>query len=47
MNRIQVILTIDMDILPENFPEILKQEQKVVAKWKKEGYLEHLFSKAS
>jgi muconolactone D-isomerase len=43
MNRIQVILTIDMDSLPENFSEILKQEQEVVAKWKEEGYLEHLF----
>ncbi len=43
MNSIQVILTIDTENLPENFPEILKEEQKVVAKWKEEGILEHLF----
>ena len=43
MNRIQVILTIDMENLPDNFQEILKQEQEVVAKWKEEGYLENLF----
>ena len=43
MNRIQAILTLDMDNLPSNFPEILKQEQEVVAKWKAEGILEHLF----
>ena len=43
MNRVQVILTLDMENLPSNFPEILKQEQEVVAKWKEEGILEHLF----
>lgn len=43
MNRIQVILTIDTENLPPNFPEILKQEQEVVARWKEEGILEHLF----
>ncbi len=43
MNRIQAILTIDTDNLPENFQEILKHEQEVVAKWKEEGFLEHLF----
>lgn len=43
MNRIQVILTLDMDNLPANFPEILKLEQEVVARWKEEGILEHLF----
>ncbi len=43
MNRIQVILTIDTDNLPDNFPEILKHEQEVVAMWKEEGNLEHLF----
>jgi hypothetical protein len=32
MNSIQAILTLDMDNLPENFPEILKQEQEVIAK---------------
>ncbi len=43
MNCIQVILTIDVDNLPGNFQEILKEEQEVVAKWKEEGILEHLF----
>jgi len=43
MNRIQVILTIDTDNLPDNFQEILKHEQEVVAQWKSEGVLDHLF----
>ena len=43
MNRIQVILTIDTDNLPTNFPEILKEEQEVVKQWKEEGFLENLF----
>ena len=43
MNRIQVILTLDMENLPSNFPELLKQEQEVVAEWKSQGFLEHLF----
>jgi muconolactone D-isomerase len=43
MNRIQAILTLDMDDLPDNFPEILKHEQEIVAKWKEEGILENLF----
>lgn len=43
MNRIQVILTIDIENLPFNFQEILKEEQAVVAKWKEEGILEHLY----
>ena len=43
MNRIQVILTIDTDNLPANFPEILKEEQEVVKQWKQEGFLENLF----
>jgi len=43
MNRVQVILTLDMENLPSNFPELLKQEQEVVAGWKLEGFLEHLF----
>lgn len=43
MNMIQAILTIDVDNIPENFQEILKHEQEVVAKWKEEGILEHLF----
>ena len=43
MNRVQVILTLDMENLPGNFPELLKQEQEVVAVWKEQGILEHLF----
>ena len=43
MNRIQAILTLDMDNLPDNFQEIIKHEQEVVAKWKEEGILDHLF----
>jgi len=47
MNRIQVILTLDMTKLPENFQEILKHEQEVIAKWKEEGILDHLFLRQS
>ena len=43
MNRIQVILTINTDQLPDNFGEILKKEQEAVAIWKQAGFLEHLF----
>lgn len=43
MNEIQAILTIDTDNLPENFQEILKEEQAVVAAWKAEGFLSHLY----
>ena len=43
MASIQAILTLDMENLPDNFQEILKHEQEVVAKWKAEGILEHLF----
>lgn len=43
MNRILVILTIDTDNLPENFPQILQQEREVVAQWKQAGFLEQLF----
>lgn len=43
MNRIEAILTIDTDNLPENFQEILIHEKEVVAQWKAEGFLEHLF----
>ena len=43
MSHIQAILTIDTDNLPNNFQEIIKHEQEVVAKWKAEGILEHLF----
>lgn len=37
------ILTLDMENLPENFQEVIKHEQEVVARWKEEGILDHLF----
>lgn len=43
MNRILIILTIDTDNLPSNFPQILQQEREMVAQWKKEGILDQLF----
>jgi muconolactone delta-isomerase len=43
MNRIQAILTIDIENLPANFQDIIKHEQEVVAQWQAEGFLEHLF----
>ena len=43
MNRIQAILTLNMENIPSNFQEIIKHEQEVVAKWKEEGILENLF----
>ncbi len=43
MNRILVILTINIENLPENFQEIIKHEREVVAKWKEEGFLDQLF----
>ena len=43
MNCIQAILTLDMDNIPANFQDILKHEQEVVAQWKEEGILVHLF----
>lgn len=43
MNRILVILTIDTENLPSNFPEVLQKEREVVAQLKKEGFLEQLF----
>ncbi len=43
MNRIEAILTIDTDNLPENFQEMIKHEQAIIAQWKEEGILEHFF----
>lgn len=43
MNRIQAVLTLDMEKIPSNFQEIIQHEKAVVAKWKEEGILEHLF----
>jgi muconolactone D-isomerase len=47
MKRILVILTIETDNLPNNFPEIIKHEREVVAKWKDEGFLDQLFLRQS
>lgn len=47
MNRIQAILTLDMDNIPANFQEILVHEKEVVAAWKADGFLEHLFLRES
>ncbi len=41
--RTLVILTIDTENLPANFPEIIQKEREVVASWKKAGYLDQLF----
>ncbi len=43
MNRILVILTLDMENLPGNFQQILQHEPEVVAQWKKECILEQLY----
>ncbi len=43
MNRILVILTIDIENLPANFPEVLQHERRVVKEWKEAGYLDQLF----
>lgn len=43
MNRILVILTIDTENLPADFPQILQREREVVTQWKNEGVLEQLF----
>lgn len=36
-------MTLDTENLPGNFQEIIKHEQEVVAQWKAEGILDHLF----
>ncbi len=43
MNRVLVILTIDMENLPNNFQEILQHERRVVGQWKEAGFLDQLF----
>jgi hypothetical protein len=43
MNRVLVILTIDIENLPSNIQEILQEERKVVSEWKNEGILDQLF----
>lgn len=44
MNKnILAVFTIDTENLPSNFQEIIKHEQEVIAQWKSEGIVEHLF----
>ena len=43
MKTIQAILTLDMENLPANFQEILQQEQAIVAEWKANGIINHLY----
>lgn len=43
MNRIQVILKINEDLISGDFFQLLKQVQVFLGKWKEEGVLEHLF----
>ena len=43
MNKTLVILTINIDNLPANFPEILKLERAMVSKWKQDQILDQLF----
>jgi muconolactone D-isomerase len=40
-------LTIDTENLPDDFQQILRHEQEVVARWKSEGILDHLFLRES
>lgn len=40
---ILVIFTIETSALPSNFQEIIQHEQQVLARWKSEGIVEHLF----
>ncbi len=42
-NQILVVFTIKTEALPENFQEIIKHEQEVLALWKQENRVEHLF----
>lgn len=43
MNKILVVLTIDTDNLPANFPQILQEERAMVSQWKKAGFLDQLY----
>ena len=43
MNKILVVLTIDTDNLPANFPQILQEERAMVSQWKKDGFLDQLY----
>lgn len=47
MNKVLVILTIDLENLPSNFQEILQQERAVVAQWKQQDFLEQLYLRPS
>ena len=37
-NRIQAILTLDMENIPSNFQEILIKEKEVVEHWKQKDF---------
>jgi hypothetical protein len=43
MNRVLAIFTINTTDLPSNFPDIIKHEQEVLANWKRDGLVDHLF----
>lgn len=47
MDTILVIFTINTDNLPTNFQEIVKHEQEMLAQWKSEGLVEHLFLRST
>ena len=42
-NHVLVIFTINTENLPAHFPEIIKHEQELLAKWKEQGLVDHLF----
>jgi muconolactone D-isomerase len=42
-NNILAIFTIATDNLPDNFQEVISHEQAVIAAWKADGLIEHLF----
>jgi hypothetical protein len=47
MNKILVVLTIDIENLPANFSQILQEERVMVSQWKKDGFLDQLFLRPS
>jgi hypothetical protein len=47
MDTILVIFTINTDNLPTNFQEIIQYEKEMLAEWKSEGLVEHLFLRST
>jgi muconolactone D-isomerase len=43
MNKVLAIFTIHTNDLPANFQDIIKHEQEVLANWKRDGLVDHLF----